>query len=194
MEVGLMRHYRVNHRFKRLSSAAGFDRDMEIYDRSGIILPGDKGPGKAWDRCYTSAMNRAVETGRHIFGSGIKISGLLNEVPMLAGFKTRMRVPLILWAIIARWQWLFESKRQAEGRRVTLSRAESFTSRLCEETREDARVLVVSHGFFLLILRRVLRRSGFRGRRFLKARNGHIYLFRKKPASQKRTGGDNETQ
>jgi broad specificity phosphatase PhoE len=189
-----MRHYRVNHRFRRLSSAAGFDRDMEIYDRSDIIHPDAASADENWDHCYTSAMNRAVETGRHIFGSGIKISDLLNEVPMHAGFKTRMKVPLFLWAFIARCQWLIGSKRQVEGRRATLDRAESFALRLHKENRRGTRILVVSHGFFLLILRRTLHGYGFCGKRFYKARNGHIYLFRKKPASKNKTGDDDETK
>lgn len=178
MEIGLMRHYRVNHRLRRLSDAATFNRDMETYDRADIVLPSGSHREDHWDICFTSAMKRAIESGRHIFPGEIRVSDLLNEVPMHAGFKTRLKLPLFLWALIARAQWLVQSARQKEGRGLTRSRAKAFVSRFCMTQDDNARILVISHGFFLAILSRVLRGCGFRGRRFLKAENGRIYYFR----------------
>ena len=178
MEIGLMRHYRVNHRFQRLSDAATFNRDMEIYNQADIVLPPGAHPMGNWDVCFTSAMKRAIETGRHVFRGKIRVNNLLNEVPMHAGFRTRLKLPLFLWAFIARAQWLIQSARQKEGRDLTLSRARTFMSEFSVKENDDARILVISHGFFLVVLRRVLRGFGFRGRAFLKAKNGRIYLFR----------------
>ena len=56
MEIGLMRHYRVNHRFQRLSDADTFNRDMEIYDRADIVLPSGTHPKGHWDACFTLSL------------------------------------------------------------------------------------------------------------------------------------------
>jgi len=174
MRITLARHYTVDFRFQRFGNAAAFNCDMGAYDEAGILFPVPARHRRDWTACFTSTLNRAIETGRHLFDGPIRSTPLIDEVPMRAFCATNIPLPLFVWAVAARLQWYFQSRRQIEIRRDTIRRAEAFYTRFCVTQPAPSRLLVVSHAFFLYVFRKVLHARGFQGPRFLKMKNGQM--------------------
>jgi hypothetical protein len=179
IRIGLMRHFPVTYKLRKFSSSAMFDQDMEAYNTSPVTIINTNSDSKNWSICYTSNMKRADETGRHIFKGEIKTTPLLREVPLQAGFKTNLKLPLFFWATLGRIQWLFNSEKQPETKKMSLNRAKSFISELNSNLEDKKNILIISHGFFMMNLKKELYRAGFRGRNFMKAKHGIIYSFEK---------------
>lgn len=178
MEIGLIRHFPVDYRFKRWSDSSAFDRDMDHYDKTGIIIPESRINPTGWDVCYCSTMSRAMKTAEILLGTGIIPTDLLREVPLRAGFHTRLRLPLALWALIGRIQWRLDCPSQPESREKTTARILDFYRKFCLTLGHQSRILVVTHGFFMVCFRKFLKKNGFSGPFFLKPGNGAIYRFR----------------
>ncbi|MCR4739544.1 MAG: hypothetical protein K5886_04695 [Lachnospiraceae bacterium] len=86
-------------------------------------------------------------------------SGLINEVPLKSSFDTKISMPLWFWNLTGRLQWLINIKRQAEGRRQTAERAKEFVELI---SKDDMDAAVVTHGFYMHTLLRVMKKAGFK--------------------------------
>jgi broad specificity phosphatase PhoE len=178
MEIALMRHYPVDFHFEPWSDSAAFDRDMDTYDTAPIKIPKIKIKLSDWDICYCSTLSRATKTAERIMaGKKIVRTDLLIEVPLKSAIRTRFKLPLAFWAFAARIQWWFNTGSQPESRKITTRRAIDFYTRFCRTNEDHFRILVVTHGFFMVCLRRLLKKKGFSGPWFLKPANGEIYVF-----------------
>ena len=106
------------------------------------------------------AATPARTTARLMFpGKDLQESELIHEVPCRSAFDSKIRLPLWLWFLIGRLQWAAGSTRQPEKRRDTENRSRQFIENLC---RDGADCAVVTHGFFMHILLRDLKKAGFR--------------------------------
>lgn len=182
MIVGLLRHFPVDFSFSKWCDSQTFNRDMNTYNRSPVRNLDYRSIEQKWDICFTSPMKRAVDTAKILFNREYIPTSLLREVPLVAGFQTRMKIPLFLWAIIGRGQWLLNSRRQPENRNQSHGRARSVLSQIIESADTYQKILLVTHGFFMLILRRELLGLGFRGPRLLHVKNGKLYQYEKTAA------------
>ncbi|HCW52745.1 MAG TPA: hypothetical protein DG753_03180 [Clostridium sp.] len=72
---------------------------------------------------------------------------------------TKMVLPLIVWNVIGRLQWLFDNKRQTETRSQTIDRAEKAIDML-EKENDDC--IVVTHACFANIFTKQLRKRGYK--------------------------------
>ena len=175
MKIYVMRHGEVDYTWKERYTSEEFDRACAEYDESPVkdgrlvALPDD---------CrivYCSTLSRSKATARKLLsGRKLKISRLINEVPLRSSFDTERKLPLRFWETTGRLQWFWNFKRQPEGRRATRKRAGKLIRLLC---REGADCAVVTHGFYMLTLLQELKRAGFRtGSSRANYRNGEIVV------------------
>ncbi len=100
---------------------------------------------------------------------------LIGEVPLRSAFDTKYRFPLWFWNVAGRMQWLFGCKRQPESRNGTKERALRFVHEL---TLRDDDCAIVTHGFFMHTLIRVMKKQGFtEGKNMLHYDNGEAVIF-----------------
>lgn len=175
MKIGLLRHFKVNHSFPWFCNSEKYDQEYLKYDEANISPNCNKLSVKEYSVCYVSKKKRAVETARHLFGDRIRTTDSLIEVPIKAMFNTRIKLPFLLWNVINRLAWFFNSKRLPETRTTTQERAARFLQEVCQK--EDGNVLVVTHAFFILTLKSELQKMGFKGERIINPRNGKLYEF-----------------
>jgi broad specificity phosphatase PhoE len=180
MIIGLVRHFPVNFKFAKLSNSDTFNQNMESYDSEDIISIATDHDFKQWDHCFTSTMKRALATSKIIGTNSCVQTDLLREVPLTAGFKIGFKIPVFMWALIARLQWLFKTGPQPENRKMSLARARKFIQQHCLSASPSARILVITHGFFMTCLRWELRKLGFSGPLLIHVKNGKLYTFEKR--------------
>lgn len=130
-----------------------------------------------WDICYASTLSRAKTTAETIYDGQIIITPLIVEVPLVAFIKTNTRLHYMIWQIIGRIAWLFSSKSQPEVKPQTLSRINQFIEMI--ENSGHQNILIVSHGFFMKILFKELKRHGFKGELEFSPQNGKLYRLKK---------------
>jgi len=179
IRIGLMRHFPVKYKLHKFSNSSLFNQDMEAYNTSPVKIIEIQNNTHNWSICYSSDMKRADETSKQIFKGEIISTQLLREVPLQAGFKTSLKLPLFFWATLGRLQWFFNSKNQQESKKMSLSRAKSFISQFCSDQINGKNILVITHGFFMMNLKKELIRCGFKGRNFFKVKHGTVYIFEK---------------
>ncbi len=176
MRIGLIRHFRVDLHRAGFMTSKEYDEYSYNYDRRDVI-PNEVVIDEEWDKCYCSCLSRAVTTAKTVYHGEIIITDKLVEIPSAAGLKTNLRLPYSFWAILNRVDWLRNRIANPEGRTNTLKRINEILEVILNENKEN--ILIVSHAGTLYEIERILRRKGFRGERFIKPRNGRLYVFRK---------------
>jgi len=179
MKIGLLRHFPVNYKYSFATDALGFENELANYDKASIKPFQPKKVLSSWDICYASTLRRAQETARYLYKGKIITTDLLREVPLKAVFKKRVLLPLVFWFLLARCAWFINNHTQTEPRFLTIKRAEQFLFNYCLCQPSQKRILVVSHGFFMLNLQRLLRNYGFKGKSFSYVHHARLYVFTK---------------
>ena len=160
MKVIVIRHEKVDFRRSCCCEPAVFDRECAAYDQAPLKTAVYTIPQGEFKSIYVSTLPRSRETARLMFpGKDLQESELIHEVPCRSAFDSKIRLPLWLWFLIGRLQWAAGSTRQPEKRRDTENRSRQFIENLC---RDGADCAVVTHGFFMHILLRDLKKAGFR--------------------------------
>ncbi len=178
MQIGVARHYKIHYRKWRWINSTGFADFLRWYDGSeGRPQPGSPVVG-GWHRCFSSDMLRAVETAGRLADVPATFMPLLREIPQAPLFDTRLKLPLIAWHVLSRIGWWFNHRSQPEGRHAAVRRAARIVDFLRRQP-TDQRVLIVTHGFLMYVLRRELKRSGFAGQIPTHPRCGEVYLFQR---------------
>ena len=119
LNISIIRHAKVNYKWRKWSNSDQYNNDCFLYDNSDIIETVTKKEIPKI-RCYTSTLKRSKATAERHFGiKEYSETKLLDEVPLSAAFKTKIYLPLYIWNTLGRIQWLYDSKRQWEGRRET---------------------------------------------------------------------------
>jgi broad specificity phosphatase PhoE len=178
MRIGLMRHLKVDYSYSFAEDAAGFRRQVDNYDRADVLHRNGKARG-TWDICYASSLKRARKTASLLYNGKVIVTDTLREVPANPVCRTRLRLPVIGWFTAARLAWIFNCKSQPEGRSRTGKRAREFLRTIFEAHPPHARILVVSHGFFMLNLGKALKESGFKGGPIVKPGHAKLYIYEK---------------
>lgn len=175
MKLILMRHYKVLIAKDKYMDSATYDKYCRDYNSSPIkdmVVP-----GLPEYRLYASSMERAKETARLATGREPEELEGVYELTFNSFMDTKKKLPFWLWELMARLQWLFNSKRQKEVRSMTMERLMKARKTLIERE-EDA--IVVMHSFVMRIFCRLLIKSGFKGTRILMSKNGNWYVYEKR--------------
>lgn len=99
---------------------------------------------------YCSSWAAARQTAEALVpGAEAQAEPELDEIPLRAGLKSRLALPLWFWLLLARLQRLFGASRQPESRRAALARAERLLDRLEGRGRD---CVLVTHPLFLAVL------------------------------------------
>lgn len=165
--IYLVRHFKVNDTKKCWMSSTQFEQWVEDYDTYELDYASVDFPNVK--KIYTSTCKRAIKTA-DFFESTYQTSDLLVEVNAKAFMQTSLLLPKWLWLFIARIQWYFNASK-GENRIDTIQRIEQFFN----ECNLNQDILIISHGFVMKIILKVLKKHGFDGDKTFIPRNGKMY-------------------
>ena len=175
MKIGLVRHFKVKHRFpkKLWLSAEEVAQWFEDYEQAEIVYKNVDLCGVEWRKCFCSPQERAAKTAQFIFNGEITKSIELKELESLPFLRKNLRLPFIVWAMYIRTK--FSSSNTTTIR--FKAQINVFVDDLL--SKDDADVLIVSHFFVMMLLQKELINKGFKGNTFKSPEYGKIYLFEK---------------
>ncbi len=178
MKAVIIRHAEVDFKWSRRCSSNVFDSDCSGYDSAMIKGESYRVPMIGYQRIYISELSRSRDTAKILFPDrDYLVTALINEVPLRSSFDTKKKMPLWLWNSSGRLQWFMNSARQIEGRNKTRERARQFVTMI---SNEDTDCAVVTHGFFMHILLREIKKAGFKTNKSSAAyRNGEYVIAEK---------------
>ncbi|MFN8355795.1 MAG: histidine phosphatase family protein [Spirosomataceae bacterium] len=173
MKIGLVRHYRVKKAYPRnfWVSYAQLSQWLHEYDHADVEPPAIRPSAEGWDHCYCSPASRALTTAKDIFAGQFQIRDELNELNVMPLLNPKLRLPLLVWALIMRSK-AFSSHLIVQNFKNNLK---AFVDHLLSHHTDD--VLVVSHGFVMMHLQKELKDRGFTGDSFRNPANGKMYVF-----------------
>ncbi len=178
MIVAVIRHAKVNMKWKLMMSSAGYDKGCADYDAASVLPVTVSLPEADFERIYVSALPRTTATARQVFEDReFDKTALFNEVPERAGFDTGLKLPMFFWSAVSRIQWFFNVPRQPETRAQTRLRARKAAQYLSQKNEDCA---VFSHGFFMIFLLQEMEKQGFQvDHKRLHYSNGEAVICRK---------------
>ena len=178
MIVAVIRHAKVNMKWKLMMSSAGYDKGCADYDAADVMPVTVSLPEANFERIYVSALPRTTATARQVFEDReFDKTALINEVPERSGFDTGLRLPMFFWSAVSRIQWFFNVPRQPETRAQTRLRAKKAAQYLSQKNEDCA---VFSHGFFMIFLLQEMEKQGFQvDHKRLHYTNGEAVICRK---------------
>lgn len=178
MKIGLVRHFKViTPKINKKLNSSEFNNVMKTYDHSPVRANNTKINSREWDICYASSLMRAAETAKSIYDGEIILTDLIIEVPLTAFLKTNIPLPNIVWHVGGRIAWFFSCRSQIENISSTKQRINDFVKMIEESGYEN--ISIVSHGFFMKVFIRQLKKRGFVGAIDFAPKNGKLYLFEK---------------
>ncbi|EPY2272068.1 histidine phosphatase family protein [Clostridium sporogenes] len=177
MEIGIVRHFKVDYKAKKMMSSSDFEDYNISYDNAAVIENEIDLEYSQWNKCYCSDLTRAIITAKSIYDKELEVTDLLREVKMYPVKKSQLKIPSFLWSIFSRIAWKLNHNSQLETVIFTRKRAKEFLSKL--DLNSDKNILIVSHGFFLMTLVNELKLLGFKGDIPKKIKNGYLYILEK---------------
>lgn len=134
--------------------------------RAGQAAPEDlKAVARQAGLVFASTRLRSIETARMVCeGRAFVSEPALIEAPLPPPpLPAWLRLPPIVWGFVSRFNWWwFNYHAGEESRRQAEARAESMAAQLIDQASGGKEVLVLAHGFFNLMIARVLKRRGWR--------------------------------
>ena len=159
MKVYVIRHGKVHYEWSARCTSAEFDRECMEYDEAAVEPLESRPTVGEFQDLYASTLSRSRATAKMLFeGRKIKVTPLLDEVPLRSSHNTKKEKSLHYWDVMGRLQWSVNHPRQPEGRRRTRKRARRFVEMICQEGVDCA---VVTHGFYMQTLLREMQKAGF---------------------------------
>jgi len=158
LKIRLIRHGKVNIDWPRFCNSLEFDAVCKQYDQTALLPVPPAKVDAEFQRLYVSPMLRSIETAKLLFPEREYTETDTGEVPIRSFLDTKLRLPIWAWYVGGRLQWLFNSKRQKEGRNETVRRCGKVIEGLMESG-EDC--VIVTHGFFMKTFLRCLEKKGF---------------------------------
>lgn len=177
MKIGLVRHFKVDIKRNKFMTAKEYNEYQYNYDRAGVIK-NELVVDSEWDKCYCSSMDRAIITAKTIYHGEIILTDKLVEIPSAAHFDLNIKLPYHFWFFLGRLAWAFNSVTQPESSKLTKKRIREALDMALENGGRN--VLIVSHAGVMYELRKILLSKGFKGKSFLRANNGSLYVYEKK--------------
>jgi broad specificity phosphatase PhoE len=170
--IYFLRHFKVKDNSKSWLNSEEFNQWVKSYDSfeleyNSVVLP------KNIDKIYVSSQNRAIKSADFL-NLNYKINDLLVEVPIKSFIYTRFKLPKWLWLFVGRLAWFFNLK-QLETKEETNERIENFIQNLDM----NSNILIISHGFFMILLLKKLKKIGYRGDIRRRIGNGKVYILEK---------------
>ncbi len=170
--IYFLRHFKVKDNSKSWLNSEEFNQWVKSYDTfeleyNSVVLP------KNIDKIYVSSQNRAIKSADFL-NLNYKINDLLVEVPIKSFIYTRFKLPKWLWLFVGRLAWFFNLK-QLETKEETNERIENFIQNLDM----NSNILIISHGFFMILLLKKLKKIGYRGDIPRRIGNGKVYILEK---------------
>ncbi len=174
MKIGLVRHFKVDLKRNSFMTSEKYNEYMSKYEETRVI-PNELVIDKNWNKCYCSSMQRAITTAKTIYHGDILITDKLVEISFTARINTKLPLPYYFWTLINRIAWIRNHISQPEGRTKTLKRLNEIVDEVLQQ--KDKNILIVSHAGALYEIKRILKKKGFKGHKFIKARNGKLYVM-----------------
>lgn len=170
--IYFLRHFKVKDNSKSWLNSEEFNQWVKSYDTfeleyNSVVLP------KNIDKIYVSSQNRAIKSADFL-NLNYKINDLLVEVPIKSFIYTKFKLPKWLWLFVGRLAWFFNLK-QLETKEETNERIENFIQNLDM----NSNILIISHGFFMILLLKKLKKIGYRGDIQRRIGNGKVYILEK---------------
>ncbi len=178
MIVAVIRHAKVDMKWKFLMTSAEYDKGCAEYDAASVLPVTVKLPPIKLQKIYVSTLPRTAATARQVVGDReFRATSLINEVPAKSCLDTGLKLPGFLWSAVGRIQWFTNMRRQPETRAQTRRRAERFVRRLIRQNEDCA---VFTHGFFMITLMQEMKKQGFRpDHERLNYANGEVVICEK---------------
>lgn len=159
MKITVIRHGKVDMKWKKWYTAEQFNMDCSNYDLAPLCPFDNETKDNTQDDIYVSTLKRSRETAEKLFERKDFIENkLLNEVPLKSFCDCKFCLPLWIWNIVGRLQWLLNSKRQIEGKNETENRADTLIEELMQRNKDG---VLITHGFFMRTMMKELKRYGF---------------------------------
>ena len=170
--IYFLRHFKVKDNSKSWLNSEEFNQWVKNYDTfeleyNSVVLP------KNINKIYVSSQNRAIKSADFL-NLNYKINDLLVEVPIKSFIYTKFKLPKWLWLFVGRLAWFFNLK-QLETKEETNERIENFIQNLDM----NSNILIISHGFFMILLLKKLKKIGYRGDIQRRIGNGKVYILEK---------------
>lgn len=170
--IYFLRHFKVKDNSKSWLNSEEFNQWVKSYDTfeleyNSVVLPKDI------DKIYVSSQIRAIKSAEFL-NLDYEINDLLVEVPIKSFIYTRFKLPKWLWLFVGRLAWFFNLK-QLETKEETNERIENFIQNLDM----NSNILIISHGFFMILLLKKLKKIGYRGDIPRRIGNGKVYILEK---------------
>jgi broad specificity phosphatase PhoE len=143
-----------------------FNNYVQEYDNYNLIENKIKLPTLY---TITSNQKRAVDTTK-TFTQNYITDQNLQEIETKAIFDTNIKLPKILWLLLARVCWYLNIPL-IETKRDTIKRVKQVINSINEDT------IIVSHGFLIKILAKELQNSGYIGKIDFSPKNSKVYKF-----------------
>ncbi len=171
-----MRHFRVKDTCsKKLFSSSEIDAWVDLYDTYDLEACAVDLPEV--EKVFISTLSRSERTATYLGMTEYEKSSLFNEVEAKAFVDTKYRFPKLGWLIAGRILWSLGLVKRSESKIRTHKRAKEAADSMIEA--KESSIMIVSHGFFMLLLARQLQKRGFKGRISEHPKHGKIYTFLK---------------
>jgi broad specificity phosphatase PhoE len=180
MKVGLIRHFEVDcpiPGISKLMTPDQFRQWLQEYETSDIKYDNFEANMMRWDKCYSSDLPRALKTAQKIYSGHIIATKELRELVICPPTDRNIKLPILLWLTLGRMAWMLSHKSQIESKLMFQERVKYILEEFI--LKDDQEVLIVSHGFLMMFLRKELLKLGFKGPNFRKADNAKVYIFEK---------------
>lgn len=176
--IGVVRHFKVNFKTKQYwMTADQFNQWVEQYDQAAIEPAHPFHSTIMWDVCWSSDLLRATNTAELIYNGVAEPTELLREIGVKAVLLIKLKLPIHIWMMLGRIAWFCSHSSQSETKQQTIQRANQIID-MVEQNYAGANVLLVSHGAFMKVLFKELKRRGYKGKIVMTPKNGELYLFK----------------
>jgi broad specificity phosphatase PhoE len=174
MKIGLIRHFRVLHPYpkKKLLGTNELLQWFKDYDKADVEITNVDLPDVDWKHCYSSDLDRSLQTAKHIYPGVIFKRSELREIP-ITPFKKKLFLPFLIWAMVVRLSWMIDKDKKKE---ITHIR-EGINKLLDEVLTQKEDTLIVSHGALMIFLAIELKKRGFSGPSLRNPQNGRVYIY-----------------
>jgi len=175
--------YLVRHYKPQVARSGFFDRTRATqfitdYDTAAIEgLPPEQIdlPFSEIKRVHTSALPRAIQTARALFGPEVefKEDKIFNECERKILALPLLRFPIRVWLAGARLLWLLGlNSKGIENYHQARARAQQCAQKLAQYAAVEQKTILIAHGMLNIFIRQYLRKMGWQVVR----QNGHSYL------------------
>lgn len=160
MNIELVRHFEVDHRWKKYKNSREVELACEGYNTAGIK---NTFPIKnSYKRVYISGFIRTKLTSDYLDKREIIIKDeRLNELTLNPFIQTEKRLHSMVWILVWKFSWYFNLPLAKETKRDTQTRIKEFLDSI--ET-EGENITIVGHALMFGVLVKELLRRGYKGK------------------------------